>query len=148
MLLRLYNQRVLKYGTYIPQDIKKLLFTSNANSPRMPSFGISITLDFSNGHINHENNLSDDPSTIYFKASISVPSDTSLIPKPPYYPSYAELSPEQRFVYLQWLQDISKDIDVGYKFLFYYGLERHLLTGDFENAFDMIIRLRKSTTNQ
>jgi hypothetical protein len=41
----------------------------------------------------------------------------------------------------------SDRLDVGYKFIFYYGLERHLLLGDFDNAFDMIIRLRKSTTN-
>jgi len=130
----------------IPQDIKRLLFTSDADKPNAPSLGITITIDFS-GKVNVGKNKPDDPSTIYFKAPIAEPNDFSSVPKPPYYPSYAGLSPEQRFIYLNWLSDISKEVDVGYKFLFYYGLERHLLIGDFENALDMIIRLRKNTSN-
>jgi len=133
----------------IPQDVKKLLFTSFADKPKYPGLRMSFTIDFS-GKINEgntERTLADDPSTIYFKALISEPADPSLVPRPPYYPSYVELTPEQRYIYLKWLQDISKEIDVGYKFIFYYGLERHLLLGDFDNAFDMIIRLRKNTTN-
>jgi hypothetical protein len=110
----------------IPEDVKKLLFTSNANM---------------------SNARTDDPSTIYFKAPITIPVDPELVPRPSYYPSYAGLEPEQRYIYINWLHDISSEIDVGYKFIFYYGLERHLLLGDLENAFDMIIRLRKSTTN-
>jgi hypothetical protein len=132
----------------IPYDIKRVLYTSDADEYSSSSMGISLTisLDFS-GKVKVDKNIPDDPSTIYFKAPISKPIDPSLIPRPPYYPSYAGLTPEQRYIYLKWLQDISTEIDVGYKFIFYYGLERHLLLGDFDNAHDMIIRLRKNTTN-
>ena len=57
------------------------------------------------------------------------------------------MTPEQRYVYLTWLQDVSQDIDVGYKFLFFYGLERQLLIGNTSKAFDMIVSLRKNTNN-
>ena len=129
----------------IPQDVKRLLFTSNADRPNTLN-QINLSFDFM-GNVKTVNNLPDDPSTIYFKAPISEPVDPSSVPRPPYYPSYAGLTPEQRFIYLKWLQNIEAGIDVGYKFLFYYGLERHLLVGDFDNAYDMIIRLRKSTSN-
>jgi hypothetical protein len=132
----------------IPHDIKRVLYTSDADKYSSYSWGISITISFDfSGKVKVDKNLPDDPSTIYFKAPISEPADPSLIPRPPYYPSYAGLTPEQRFIYLKWLQDISTEIDVGYKFIFYYGLERHLLLGDFDNAYDMIIRLRKDTIN-
>ena len=46
-----------------------------------------------------------------------------------YWPSYSEISPEARHAYLQWLADGRKDpmADVGYVFLFLYGLERRAI---------------------
>lgn len=46
-----------------------------------------------------------------------------------YWPSYSEISPEARRAYLQWLADGRKDpmADVGYVFLFLYGLERRAI---------------------
>ena len=64
-----------------------------------------------------------------------------------YYPSYRNLSPKQRYKYLNWLKDISRPIPIGYVFIFYYGLERHLLYGKVELAFDMIVKLRKFHDN-
>lgn len=64
-----------------------------------------------------------------------------------YYPSYKKLSPAQRYIYLKWLEDISKPINIGYVFLFYYGLERHLFLGDFDNAYKMIEILRRHHDN-
>ena len=55
-----------------------------------------------------------------------------------YYPSYRCLSPEQRYCYLDWLQDITQSVDIGYVFLFYYGLERHLFYGNFNAAYNTI----------
>lgn len=57
------------------------------------------------------------------------------------YPSYPELTPEQRWTYLNWLTDITKDISVTYKFLYLYGLERQLLIGNFDLAVEELIRL-------
>ncbi len=71
------------------------------------------------------------------------PVDRGLVPRPDYYPSYAALSPEQKWIYLNWLTDVTQPVDVGYAFLYYYGLERHLLLGHFESAFDEILVLQQ-----
>ncbi|NTW83996.1 MAG: hypothetical protein HGB36_11630 [Chlorobiaceae bacterium] len=46
-----------------------------------------------------------------------------------YWPSYSEISPEARGAYLTWLSTGRDDpeADVGYVFLFFYGLERRIL---------------------
>lgn len=46
-----------------------------------------------------------------------------------YWPSYSTISPEARKAYLSWLATGRKDpsADVGYVFLFFYGLERRVL---------------------
>ncbi len=43
----------------------------------------------------------------------------------PYWPDYSEISPSARATYLAWLADGRRapDADVGYMFLFFYGLE-------------------------
>jgi len=64
-----------------------------------------------------------------------------------HFPSYAKLTPQQRYTYLNWLTDITKMINIGYVFLFYYGLERHLLFGNMEKAIKIISLLRKHHHN-
>lgn len=46
-----------------------------------------------------------------------------------YWPSYAEASPEERRAYLNWLSEgrSNPDCDIGYVFLFFYGLERRAI---------------------
>ena len=49
-----------------------------------------------------------------------------------YYPSYENLSAEQRRCYLEWLAAGREDVDpsqrsLGYVFMFFYGLERRIL---------------------
>jgi tellurite resistance protein len=46
-----------------------------------------------------------------------------------YWPNYAEASPEERRAYLNWLSDgrSHPDCDIGYVFLFFYGLERRAI---------------------
>lgn len=58
-----------------------------------------------------------------------------------YLPFYYELNPEQRWTYLMWLKDITQDIDLSYKFIYFYSLERQLLIGDFDKAVSELIRL-------
>lgn len=47
----------------------------------------------------------------------------------PYWPSYSRISPQHRAHYLQWLADGRSDptANIGYVFMFFYGLERRLL---------------------
>jgi len=91
----------------------------------------------------------DEPSLIYTNAPIKEPQDVSVIPRPPYFPKYKDLTPEQRWIYLKLLTNpYNTDIDIGYVFILYYGLERHLLQGDFNSAFNVILKLRDVHKNK
>lgn len=126
-----------------------LLFISDKD-PSGISVGLSVTISISiySGEIKFHNNERDDPSTIFLKLPINKPTRPGNMEPLGYYPSYAGLGPEQRWVYLNWLQDVTKEVDIGYVFVYYYGLERHLLTGKFEGAFDEILKLRRSHRNK
>jgi hypothetical protein len=104
--------------------------------------GISIRVGIYDGEVHIDQLSSNEPSTIYTALPVRRPSDPTAVPRPPYYPSYAGLSPEQRWVYLNWLTDVTQEVNIGYVFIYYYGLERHLLLGEFELAFDEILHLR------
>lgn len=47
----------------------------------------------------------------------------------PYWPTYHECSPRQRAQYLDWIYSGRKDpsVELGYVFIFFYGLERRIL---------------------
>lgn len=131
----------------IPPHRIKLLLRST-DWPRGHAFGLEATLSVSlGGHQTVTFDQADDPSTIYASLAVrsSKPEDT--IPVLPYFPSYSGMSPEQRGIYLKWLCDITYPIDIGYVFVYYYGLERHLIHGDFEEAVKEIIILRSHHNN-
>lgn len=109
--------------------------------------GIRISISYS-GENKFEIIGPDEPSTIYKKLPVSKPRDTNSVEKPPYYPSYAQLSPEQRWIYLKWVEDISQPVNIGYVFIYYYGLERNLVIGDFETAYNEVVFLRHSHQNK
>lgn len=85
-----------------------------------------------------------DPSTIW----AYLPVREGFFSPLPYWPHYIDLSPEQRFAYLTWLRDVSKPVDTGFVFLYFYGLERHLIIGDIDRAVDQIIKLRNHHPNK
>jgi uncharacterized tellurite resistance protein B-like protein len=68
----------------------------------------------------------EDASTIVTVAPVG---RTSLATPLPYWPSYAGATPDQRAKYLDWLMKEREDrsIEVGYPFLYFYGLERRML---------------------
>ena len=90
---------------------------------------------------------SKEPSAIKMCAPIMQPPNVGDVPWPTYYPSYMQLEPDQRWIYLNWLKNVDDDINIGYVFIFYYGLERHLYFGNYELAFQMILRLRTKHKN-
>jgi uncharacterized tellurite resistance protein B-like protein len=53
-----------------------------------------------------------------------------------YWPGYSTISPEARRAYLNWLAGGRKDsdADIGYVFLFFYGLERRVLVDSAKNT--------------
>ncbi|KAA0072439.1 hypothetical protein CIW54_28400 [Paraburkholderia sp. T12-10] len=121
----------------IPPYRKDLLFITDEEPPRSTAL-MSFTLT-ADGELRQSTT---DPSTIYRALPVSqkIPNE---IPKLGYFPTYAGMTPDQRAVYLNWLRDITSPIDIGYVFVYYYGLERHLIYGDFEAAAQEIILLRK-----
>ncbi|MDR2572207.1 MAG: TerB N-terminal domain-containing protein [Oscillospiraceae bacterium] len=78
-----------------------------------------------------------EPSLIDLELPISETKEATSS-KMDYYPSYRQMLPEQRTAYLNWLCDITQPVDIGYVYVFYYGLERYLLTEKFEKAFIMV----------
>jgi hypothetical protein len=57
------------------------------------------------------------------------------------------LTPVQKWLFLDWLQDTRVAIPIGYVFIYYYGLERRLLTDSYDLAFDEICHLRRYHLN-
>lgn len=55
---------------------------------------------------------------------------------------YKELSPSKRALYLNWLTNIENPIEPGYVFMFYSGLERHLVYGKYKEASQKILTLQ------
>ena len=106
---------------------------------------ISISID-EYGHIQVDDSSRQipDPSTIY----IHLPIDEGYAGALPYFPHYIEMTPQQRYKYLCWLRDVTAPIDMGFVFIYYYGLERQLLIGNFDKAFDEIIKLRNAHDNK
>ncbi len=140
------NQLAVKGFTFPNQD---LLFISDKD-PNNISVGpsILISISFDDGEIKFNNNESDDPSTIFLKLPIKKPTRPDSVEPPGYYPSYASLRPEQRWVYLNWLQNVTEEVEISYVFIYYYGLERQLLTGIFDRAYDEILKLRRYHRNK
>lgn len=125
----------------IPDDIIKLLWFSNG--PFQNYFPNSTFQDFQvAGYTIHiQTTMTSEPSAIDMELPVALgfPDPTPL----GYYPSYQNLTPEQRTAYLNWLSDITAPIDIGYVFIFYYGLERHLFFGNSEAAAAAIFILRE-----
>lgn len=91
----------------------------------------------------------EEPSVISTKLPIAHVTYLQEIERPPYYPSYTSLTPEQRGVYWHLLANpYNSQIDIGFVFVLYYGLERHLLEGDFDRAFHVILKLRDAHSNK
>lgn len=124
-----------------PSHRAQLLFASEASVEDHVN-GIQINLRInSDPSVETSRAEQNDPSTIYLNSEIN---DTvgSVTEPLGYFPSYAGMTPEQRAVYLRWLCDITQTVDIGYVFVYYYGLERHLAYGDFDKAVDEILLLR------
>jgi len=130
----------------IPEYRKNLLFISH-KKPKAHGFGMNITISLNGGDGVAIAQDCVDPSTIYSKLPSHDPRKNEEVDKLSYFPSYSGMTPTQRGLYLRWLGDISVPIDIGYVFTYFYGLERHLVLGNFDSAFDEILLLRRHHSN-
>lgn len=130
----------------IPKNRQELLYISKGD-PFNVGLSHSIHFNITNSGVESEMHGPNEPSTIFIKQPIKKPANPDLVREMGYYPSYAQMDPYQRWIYLNWLCDISKPIDIGYVFTYYYGLERQLIDGKFEEAFNEINLLREYHKN-
>ncbi|MBL9165625.1 MAG: TerB N-terminal domain-containing protein [Planctomycetaceae bacterium] len=83
---------------------------------------------------------------------LPLPATRSSVPPEslPYWPTYHEATPRQRGRYLDWLYGGRRDpsIELGYVFIFFYGLERRILIDGVDHAIvvDEILQLIASYT--
>ena len=84
----------------------------------------------------------EEPSLIYPSQKVEI-TEISGVEKPPYFPTYKDLTHNQKWVYANFLSNpYNPNINIGYVFILYYGLERHILEGNFEQTFEVILKLR------
>ncbi len=89
-----------------------------------------------------------EPSLMSVKLPIEYVENITDIERPPYYPTYLNLTNEQRGVYWKFLENpYDNKFNIGYVFILYYGLERQLLEGKFDEAFNVILKLRDVHSN-
>lgn len=102
-------------------------------------------LYFTDGQLKNIDSEVGEPSAI----SINFPVAEDQFQKLNYYPSYSELTPEQRDGFLSWLStDLSNIPDIGFAFLLLYCLERHILHDEYlEESLKIISKLQSQINN-
>lgn len=102
-------------------------------------------LYFTDGQLKNIDSEVGEPSAI----SINFPVAEGQFQKLNYYPSYSELTPEQRDGFLSWLStDLSNIPDIGFAFLLLYCLERHILHDEYlEESLKIISKLQSQVNN-
>jgi hypothetical protein len=134
----------------IHDDLKGLIWFADGPLRNYTNDNIEKnTFDYNGLKITLRMTGDEEPSLIYTKQHIIIPNNISLIERPPYFPTYSGLTPEQKGVYIKLLQNpYDSSIDIGFVFILYYGLERHLLIGDYEKAYKVILKLRDVHSNK
>lgn len=144
------KEALMKKGPTLHEDLKGLIWIADGpykNYSHESTDENTINLDYITITISFLGQ--EEPSLIYTSQKIKEPEDISMVERPPYYPNYSVLTPEQKWVYFNLLTNpYDKTIDTGYVFILYYGLERHLLKGNYEKAFRTILKLRDVHTNK
>ena len=122
----------------IPPRTASLLYVTQ-NEPALFKTGLSINVSIRDTcQPEVKQLLGSEPSTIYTQLPIRLPTPHSIPPQIGYFPTYHGLTPEQKGHYLTWLQDVRAPILISYVFIYYYGLERRLITDAFDAAFEEI----------
>lgn len=130
----------------IPEPTRSLLWITEEDTSKIEHAGsITISISMSDEGVKvdeKKNGFYSEPSLIWKKLSVKPNND--LAQEAMYWPSYSAFFPETRYQYLHWLCDITQPTNLSYVFLYFYGLERHLLVGDYDSAVDEIARLLKA----
>ena len=115
------------------------LFLNGISLATMVNIDDKGEVDVEVHEVDNNKTITSEPSMIWTR--LPVIQNNEMEAEPMYCPSYIGLSPKHRFQYLSWLQDVSQPTNLSYVFLYYYGLERHLLYGNFDLALEETMRL-------
>lgn len=142
------NSNELAESLKIPEPTASLLWITDEDLSKVEHAGaisihITATLD-EKGNIKVSSEEKQpgfyaEPSLIWSKMALEP--NTDLEKSPMYYPAYSQFYPKTRYQYLNWLRDVTQTTNLSYVFLYFYGLERHLLIGNYDAAVDEVIRL-------
>ena len=135
---------LIKNSIHFHEDIKDLLWFADSPLLNIDPKQFIKTVKSSGLRLDFTYSGYPEPSMIFTKYPIEFPKIFSDVDPLGYYPSYIELDPLQKGMYIKFLENPYKTkIDIGCLFLLYYGLERHLLLDDWEKSADVILKLRK-----
>lgn len=131
----------------IPEPTKSLVWVTNESPSKVASpMEIRINFKFENGElvggIDDQPNFFAEPSLLWTQLPVEVNDELEI--NPMYYPAYSQLSQKQRYQYINWLKNIEQKTNLSYVFLYFYGLERHLIIGNFDLALEETLRLVKT----
>jgi len=122
----------------IPENVRKFLWIKNGDHK---NFSKNFT-KLQQGSMSLEIDGLDEPSLIDTRLSIRTNIPAEFKGSLDIYNSYEDLTPIQRGYYLDWLTNIRPDVDFQYPFIYFQGLERHLINATSVNeaakVFDMM----------
>lgn len=90
-----------------------------------------------------DSSIPEEPSTIWTRLKIG---DKCSAEEPATYPTYKNLTPDQKCAYLRWLARTEFDdtVSPSYATLYYLGLERKLFGRNYEQAIEETLKLRSA----
>lgn len=131
----------------IPNEIQNLLWFADGPYKNLDPDNRKkniITIPLLDAEIKVELNPRPEPSAIFANLPINFQTKKSPIENfQPLPPKYYSLNSDERYLYLNWLRNIEENVNISYVFLFYFGLERHLILGNYKEAVNILINLRK-----
>lgn len=143
------DKEVIPQLIHIHEDIQGLIWYADSRLKNVDPYDFVKTVTKNGCTFSYFVSGMEEPSMIYTKHPIEFTDNISAVPKPNYYPTYHELEPLQKGVYIRLLENPYRtDLNIGYVFLLYYGLERHLLVGDWQQAVKVIFKLREVHKNK
>ena len=142
------NNELIPNTIHFHEDIKDLIWFADSPLLNIDPKQFIKTMSCSGFKLEYSYSGLSEPSMIFTKLPIEFPKDFSQVDLPDYFPTYIGFDPLQKGLYIKFLENpYNTEIYIGYVFLLYYGLERHLFLGDWEKAVDVILKLRKCHKN-
>lgn len=126
----------------IPIEIRNLLWIGNGQFKNYNMLELSDIIV--NKHDNYQEitaNVKDDISTLYENYLITNKTPRRFKGIYDIYTNYKGLTSSQKYKYLSWLGNMTSDIEFQYPFIFYQGMERHMVNGNLDIAFYWFDRL-------